>query len=136
MTGSVPGSLASASAGILPSQPMSRKRSSWVLSAPCASTRGPSFSRDVRAEEVARIGEPLRRQHWIKERRIAFIRCRRWEELWGSHHVEARFASARSRFGRRSWLSGPLWDSSRGSKDVFAGALLDGGARFLKTLAW
>ena len=102
MTDSVTGSLASASAGIPSSQPKSRKRSSWVQSAPCASTRGPSFSRDVRAEEVARIGEPLRRQRWIKEGRIALIRCRRWEEPWGSHHVEARFACAGSRFGRRS----------------------------------
>jgi len=92
MTDSVPGSLASASARIPPPQPMSRKWSFRVLFAPCASTGGSSFSGNVRAEEAAGIGEPLRRQHWIKERRIGFIRCRRREEPWGSHHVEASFA--------------------------------------------
>lgn len=92
ITDSVPGSLASASARIPPPQPMSRKRSFWVLSALCTSTDGSEFSGDVRAEEVSSIGEPLRRQRWIKERRIGFIRCRRREEPWGSHHAEARFA--------------------------------------------
>ena len=63
-----------------------------MLSLPCASARRSGFSRDVRAEETAGIEEPFRRQRWIKERRIGFIRCRRREEPWGSHHVEARFA--------------------------------------------